>query len=71
MRTEQSTNCFVPLQKFTARSVVLLWFSVACFGVRVSVCVHIILSVLFAGWPHFGKELTICSLCILTIYNFS
>ena len=38
--------------------------------------VHIIFSsVLVAEWPYFGKELlprlTICSLCILTICNFS
>ena len=49
------------------------------FGVRVSVtfhliCVHIILVRFWvAEWPPFGKELltrlTICSLCILTIYN--
>ena len=49
------------------------------FGVRVSatfhlMCVHIIFSsVWVAEWPPFGKELltrlTICSLCILTIYN--
>ena len=67
MRTEQSTKCFVPLQKLRVRlapenmfnprpsnsdrlkAVVLLWFSFACFGVRVSVtfhlmCVHIISS---------------------------
>ena len=38
--------------------------------------VHIICSsVLGAEWPPFGKKLlillTICSLCILTIFNFS
>ena len=54
---------------------------VACFGVRVSVTfrlmiVHIIFSsVKVAEWPHLGKELltrlTICSLRILTICNFS
>ena len=39
----------------------LLWFSVTCFGVRVSVtfhltCVHIIFSsVSVAEWPPFGK----------------
>ena len=47
-------------------------------SVRVSVtfhlkCVHLIFSV--AEWPPFGKklltQLTICSLCILTICNFS
>ena len=58
---------------------VLLWFSV--FGVRVSLtfhltCVHIIFSsVWVAKWPPFGKKLftwlTICSLCTLTICNFS
>ena len=51
------------------------------FGVRVSVtfhftCVHIIFdSVWVAEWHPFGKwlltRLTICSLCILTICNFS
>ena len=58
----------------------MLWFSVTCFYVRVLVtfhlCVHIIFkSVGVAERPPFGKELlnrlTICSLCILTIYNFS
>ena len=39
-------------------------------------CVHIIfISVWVAKWQRFGKELlarlTICSLCILTICNFS
>ena len=63
------------------RTVVLLWFSVPIFGVRVSVmshlmCVHIISSsVWVTEWPPFGKELltrlTICSLCILTNCNFS
>ena len=63
-----------------SKAVVLLWFFVACFGVRVSVafhvmCVHIILVRfgLLSG-PLFGKELltrlTICSLCILNICNF-
>ena len=39
----------------------MLWFSVACFGVRLSVtfhltCVHIIFSsVSVAEWPPFGK----------------
>ena len=51
------------------------------FGVRVPLtfylmCVQIIFSsVLVAEWPYFGKELlprlTICSLCTLTICNFS
>ena len=39
-------------------------------------CVHIIFSSVWAAeWPPFGKEvltwLTICSLCILSICNFS
>ena len=64
-----------------SNAVVLLWFFVACFGVRVSVtfhltCVHIIFrSVWVAEWQPFGKKLltrlTICSLCLLTISNFS
>ena len=51
------------------------------FGVRVSVTVHLLCvriifcSVWVAEWPTFGKELltllTICSLCSLTICNFS
>ena len=60
----------------------MLWFAVACFfGVRFPLtfhlmCVHIICSsVLVAEWPYFGKELlprlTIYSLCILTLCNFS
>ena len=59
----------------------LLWFSAACFGVRISVtfhlmCVHIIFSsVSVAEWSPFGKQLlirlTICSLCILTICYIS
>ena len=50
----------------------MLWFAVACFGVRVPLtfhlmCIHIIFSsVLVAEWPYFGKELlprlTTCSL---------
>ena len=53
---------------------------VRCFLFLVSefhlMFVHIIFSsVLVAEWPYFGKELlprlTICSLCILTICNFS
>ena len=40
------------------------------------ICVHInFRSVWFAEWPPFWKDLlnllTICSLCTLTIYNFS
>ena len=39
------------------------------------VCSYYFSSVLVAEWPHFGKELlpqlTICSLCILTVCNFS
>ena len=39
-------------------------------------CVHIVFSsVWVTEWPPFGKELltrlTICSLCILTVFNFS
>ena len=65
MRTEQQTKCFVPLQELRvmltpynwfkppitdrSKAIVLLWLSVTCFGVRVSVpfhltCVHIIFS---------------------------
>ena len=64
-----------------SKAVVMLWFAFACFGVRVSLTfqlmnVHIIFSsVLVAEWPHFRKyllpRLTICSLCILTVSNFS
>ena len=64
-----------------SKVVVLLWFSVACFGVRVLVTFHLMLvhiifiSVSVAEWPPFGKELitvlTLCSLCILTICDFS
>ena len=62
-----------------SKAVVLLWFSVTCFSVRVSVtfhltCVHIIFSSV-AKWAPFGKQLltrlVICSLCILTICNIS
>ena len=52
----------------------MLWFSVAFFGVRVSLmfrlmCVHIIFSSIWgAEWPPFGEKLltrlTICFLCI-------
>ena len=44
-----------------SNAVVMLWFSVACFGVRVSVtfhlmCVNIIFSsVSVAEWPPIGK----------------
>ena len=51
------------------------------FGVRVSVTFHIMyVRIIFcldwvAEWPPFGKELltrlTVCSLCILNICNFS
>ena len=67
--------------KMFLKSQVLLWFSVACFGVRVSLtfhlmCFHIIFSsVLVAEWPPFGKELltrlTMCYFYILAICNFS
>ena len=59
----------------------MLWSSVECFGVRVSVafhlmCVHIIFSSYWVtGSPPFGEELltrlTICSLSIFTICNLS
>ena len=44
-----------------SKAVVLTWFSVACFGVRVSVMFHLMFvhytfsSVLVAEWPPFGK----------------
>ena len=73
----------VPPQEFItdrSKAVVLLWISVACFGVRVSVtfhltCVHFIFCpVWVAEWPSFRKKLltrlTVCSLCVLTIFNF-
>ena len=54
------------------------WFSVACLSVRVLVtyvCSYYFISVSVAEWPPSGKELltwlTICSLCILTLCNFS
>ena len=66
---------------YRSNAVVLLWISVACFGVRVSVtfhlmCVHIIFSLVWvAEWQPFGKELltrlTICSCCIFTNCNSS
>ena len=59
----------------------MLWFAVGCFwcqssiDVSSNVCSYYLSSVLFAEWPYFGKELlprlTICSLCILTLCNFS
>ena len=58
----------------------MLWFAVGWFwcqsSIDVSLCVSYCLSsVLVAEWPYFGKELlprlTICSLCILTLCNFS
>ena len=59
----------------------MLWFSVACLGVSVSVTFHLMSvhimfsSVLVAELPSFGKvlptRLTICSNCILNICNFS
>ena len=64
-----------------SKAVVLLCFSVACFGDRVSVTFYLMFfhiffsSVWVAEWPPFGKELhtrlTICFHCILTICNFS
>ena len=61
---------------------ILFTFSVLpSFGVRVSVTFHLMFvhaifnSIRVAEWPPFGKELlsrfAICSLCILTICNFS
>ena len=53
-----------PPQEFVtdrSKAVVLMWFSVACFGVRVSVMFHLMFvrytfsSVLVAEWPPFGK----------------
>ena len=44
-----------------SKAVVLTWFSVACFSVRVSVMFHLMFvhytfsSVLVAEWPPFGK----------------
>ena len=44
-----------------SKAVVLTWFSVSCFGVRVSVMFHLMFvhytfsSVLVAEWPPFGK----------------
>ena len=64
----------------------MTWFSVACFGVRVSMIFHLMFvhytftSVLVAEWPPFGKKLgtrlaicTYCiwSICILFISHFS
>ena len=60
--------------------VVLLWFSVACFGAEFGdvspyVCSYYFSSVLVAEWRPFKKKLLIrviiCSLCILTICNIS
>ena len=57
-----------------------MWFSVACFGVRVSVMFHLIFvhytfsSVWVAEWQPFGKKLparlAICSHCLLSICIF-
>ena len=57
-----------------------MWFSVVCFGVRVSVMFHLMFvyytfsSVWVAEWPSFGKQLparlAICSHCLLSIRNF-
>ena len=58
----------------------MMWFSVACFGVRVSVMFHLMFvhytlsSVWVAEWPYLGKKLparlAICSHCLLSICNF-
>ena len=43
------------------KAVVLMWFSVACFGIRLSAMFHLMFvhftfsSALFAEWPPFGK----------------
>ena len=60
--------------------IALLWVSVACFGVSVSVTFHLMLvhntfsSVLVVEWPPFWKELptrlAVCSHCFLSICNF-
>ena len=60
--------------------VALTWFSVACFGVRVSVTFHLMFvhytfsSLWVAEWPPIGKELpirlTLFSHCILSICYF-
>ena len=62
-----------------------MWFSVACFGCRVSVMFHLIFvhytfsSIWVAKWPPFGKKLparlAICfhclfSICILFLFIF-
>ena len=57
------TSLSPPQEFVTDRSnaVVLTWFSVACFGVRVSVIFHLMFvhftftSVFVAEWPPFGK----------------
>ena len=64
-----------------SKAVVMLWFAVGCFwcqgsiDVSSNVCSYYLSSVLVAEWPYFEKELlprlTICSLCILTLCNFS
>ena len=58
----------------SSRAEVLMWFSVVCFGVRVSVTFHLMYvqiifsSVWVAEWSPFGNELltrlTICSLSL-------
>ena len=78
------SNMFKTPQYFItdgSEAVVVLWFSVACFGcqsfcdVSLYVCLSYFRSVSVAEWPPFGKKLltrlTICSLCILTICNIS
>ena len=64
MRSEQPTKV-----------VVLLWSSVACFGVKVSVTFHLTCvsisfsSVWVAEWPPFGKELlTRFTICLVPLY---
>ena len=49
------------LISYRSKAVVLMWYSVACFGVRVSVMFHLMFvqynfsSVWVAEWPPFGK----------------
>ena len=58
----------------------MVWFSVACFGVRVSVVFHLMFvhytlsSVWVAEWPPFVKwlpaRLGVCCHCLLSICDF-
>ena len=63
LRAKKLVKAPPPKEFVTDRSkaVVLTWFSVACFGVRVSVMFHLMFvhytfsSDLVAEWPPFGK----------------